>query len=116
MLWPAAQKFLDAKTIAKIQVLEPKSLSKLHDIIDSSQLPDFLGGSCKCPGEGGCLRSSKGPWNDLNIMKFVHNVEETFVRQILKVSNEQQKIDHFQTHLQKVRSTLLNNRWFGFYN
>ncbi|WJX93357.1 hypothetical protein P8452_74892 [Trifolium repens] len=105
MLWPAAQKFLDAKTIAKIQVLEPKSLSKLHDIIDSSQLPDFLGGSCKCPGEGGCLRSSKGPWNDPNIMKFVHNVEETFVRQILKVSNEQQKIDHFRTHLQKERSS-----------
>ncbi|RHN41742.1 putative CRAL-TRIO lipid binding domain, CRAL/TRIO domain-containing protein [Medicago truncatula] len=104
MLWPAAQKFLDAKTIAKIQVLEPKSLFKLHDIIDSSQLPDFLGGSCKCPGEGGCLRSSKGPWNDPNIMKFVHNVEATFVRQILKVSDEQ-KIDHFHTHLQKGRSS-----------
>ncbi|KAJ6301416.1 hypothetical protein OIU77_015673, partial [Salix suchowensis] len=26
MLWPAAQKFLDAQTIAKIQVLEPRSL------------------------------------------------------------------------------------------
>ena len=63
MLWPAAQKFLDAKTIAKIQVkdmvrpiishsncpvafsdhiylqklqvLEPKSLSKLLEVIDS---------------------------------------------------------------------------------
>ncbi|CAI8608824.1 unnamed protein product [Vicia faba] len=105
MLWPAAQKFLDAKTIAKIQVLEPKSLSKLHDIIDSSQLPDFLGGSCKCPGEGGCLRSGKGPWNDPHIMKLVHNVEATFVRQIPKVSDEQQKIDHFPTHLQKGRSS-----------
>ncbi|KAF2292088.1 hypothetical protein GH714_009438 [Hevea brasiliensis] len=35
MLWPAAQKFLDAKTIAKIQVLEPKSLPKLLEVIDS---------------------------------------------------------------------------------
>lgn len=62
MLWPAAQKFLDAKTIAKIQVkdtalsmhfllpfpkplpdalihklqvLEPKSLHKLLEVIDS---------------------------------------------------------------------------------
>ncbi|CAL5405208.1 unnamed protein product [Camellia sinensis] len=69
MLWPAAQKFLDVKTIAKIQVLEPKSLSKLLEFIDSSQLPDFFGGSCTCSTEGGCLRSNMGPWNDPEIMK-----------------------------------------------
>lgn len=34
-----------------------------------SQLPDFLGGICSCPNEGGCLRSNKGPWNDPDIMK-----------------------------------------------
>ncbi|TKY58488.1 Phosphatidylinositol/phosphatidylcholine transfer protein SFH13 [Spatholobus suberectus] len=93
MLWPAAQKFLDAKTIAKIQVLEPKSLCKLLDIIDSSQLPDFLGGSCTCPGQGGCLRSSKGPWNDPDIMKLVHNVEATFATQITRMSDEEQNLD-----------------------
>uniref|UniRef100_M4EPX0 CRAL-TRIO domain-containing protein n=1 Tax=Brassica campestris TaxID=3711 RepID=M4EPX0_BRACM len=38
MLWPAAQKFLDAKTIAKIHVLDPRSLSKLHEVIDSRQI------------------------------------------------------------------------------
>ncbi|KAF7141949.1 hypothetical protein RHSIM_Rhsim06G0234800 [Rhododendron simsii] len=69
MLWPAAQKFLDPKTIAKIQVLDPKSLSKLLEAVDSSQLPDFLGGSCTCSAEGGCLRSNMGPWNDPAIMK-----------------------------------------------
>ncbi|KAL5172703.1 Phosphatidylinositol/phosphatidylcholine transfer protein SFH13 [Glycine soja] len=102
MLWPAAQKFLDAKTIAKIQVLEPKSLCKLLDIIDSSQLPDFLGGTCTCPGEGGCLRSSKGPWNDPDIMKMVHSVEATFERQIARMSNEQQNLDSFWICPQKA--------------
>ncbi|XP_057486163.1 phosphatidylinositol/phosphatidylcholine transfer protein SFH13-like isoform X2 [Actinidia eriantha] len=94
MLWPAAQKFLDAKTIAKIQVLEPKSLSKLHEAIDSSQLPDFLGGSCTCSAEGGCLRSNMGPWNDPEIMKLVYNTK-TFLRQITSVSTDQQKFDSY---------------------
>lgn len=95
MLWPAAQKFLDAKTIGKIQVLDPKSLSKLLEVIDSSQLPDFLGGECTCSMEGGCLRSNKGPWNNPDIMKLVHSVDATFVRQITRVSIDQQKSDTY---------------------
>ncbi|XP_065863032.1 phosphatidylinositol/phosphatidylcholine transfer protein SFH13 [Euphorbia lathyris] len=105
MLWPAAQKFLDAKTIAKIQVLEPKALPKLLEVIDSSQLPDFLGGSCICSDEGGCLRSNKGPWNDPEIMKLVHNSEATFVRQITRVSNNQGKFDSSFQMQSKGRSS-----------
>ncbi|GAV74764.1 CRAL_TRIO domain-containing protein/CRAL_TRIO_N domain-containing protein, partial [Cephalotus follicularis] len=105
MLWPAAQKFLDVKTIAKIQVLEPKSLSKLLEFIDPSQLPDFLGGSCTCSVEGGCLRSNKGPWNDPEIMKLVYNAEATFVRQITRISHEQQKDESYiQIYPRKAKS------------
>nr|XP_012571054.1 phosphatidylinositol/phosphatidylcholine transfer protein SFH13 [Cicer arietinum]XP_012571055.1 phosphatidylinositol/phosphatidylcholine transfer protein SFH13 [Cicer arietinum] len=103
MLWPAAQKFLDPKTIAKIQILDSKSLYKLQEAIHSRQLPDFLGGSCTCPSEGGCLRSNKGPWNDPDIMKLVRNAEATFVRQITRSSNEQHNFDSFQLHSLKER-------------
>ncbi|KAJ0101600.1 hypothetical protein Patl1_03678 [Pistacia atlantica] len=106
MLWPAAQKFLDAKTLAKIQVLEPKSLGKLLEVIDSSQLPDFLGGSCTCSAEGGCLRSNKGPWNEPDIMKIVHNAGPAFVRQITRVSSNQQKFNSYtRSHSLKGRTS-----------
>ncbi|KAJ0230383.1 Phosphatidylinositol/phosphatidylcholine transfer protein SFH13 [Hirschfeldia incana] len=103
MLWPAAQKFLDAKTIAKIHVLEPKSLSILHEAIDSSQLPDFLGGSCSCFGEGGCLRSNKGPWNDPDIMKLIYQGESSLFRQITrKMSDPQNSSSYISIHPSKA--------------
>nr|GEV38019.1 hypothetical protein [Tanacetum cinerariifolium] len=105
-LWPAAQKFLDAKTIPKIQVLEPKSLGKLLEAVDPSQLPDFLGGSCTCSSEGGCLTSNMGPWKDPEIMKVVNNAEATFARRITRVSSDQQKIEScVQVHPVKGRSS-----------
>ncbi|RZB52389.1 Phosphatidylinositol/phosphatidylcholine transfer protein SFH9 isoform D [Glycine soja] len=57
------------------EVLGNKFQSRLLEIIDSSQLPDFLGGSCSCPNDGGCLRSNKGPWNDPDILKLLHSRE-----------------------------------------
>ncbi|XP_031285536.1 phosphatidylinositol/phosphatidylcholine transfer protein SFH9 isoform X1 [Pistacia vera] len=72
LLWNTAKTFLDPKTTAKIYVLGNKFRNKLLEIIDSSQLPDFLGGTCSCPNEGGCLRSDKGPWNNTGILKLVH--------------------------------------------
>ncbi|PIA58244.1 hypothetical protein AQUCO_00500292v1 [Aquilegia coerulea] len=95
MLYATAKKFLDPKTIAKIQVLEPKSLSKLLETIDSSQLPDFLGGSCTCSAEGGCLRSNKGPWNDPDIMKLVHYEEAVIVRQPTRISDKEQNMSSY---------------------
>ncbi|CAK8534584.1 unnamed protein product [Lathyrus sativus] len=85
------------------QILESKSLYKLQEVIDSSQLPYFLGGSCTCSRDGGCLRTNKGPWNDHNIMKLVCNTEGTFVRQITRASNEQHNLDSFQLQSLKER-------------
>ncbi|XP_010526772.1 PREDICTED: phosphatidylinositol/phosphatidylcholine transfer protein SFH12-like [Tarenaya hassleriana] len=73
MLWNTVKSFLDPKTTAKINVLGNKYQSKLLEIIDASELPEFLGGSCTCSDKGGCMRSDKGPWNDPDIMKGVQN-------------------------------------------
>lgn len=71
-LWNTVKSFLDPKTTTKIHVLGNKFQSKLLEAIDASQLPDFLGGTCSCINEGGCLRSDKGPWNDPEILKLVN--------------------------------------------
>ncbi|XP_058190706.1 phosphatidylinositol/phosphatidylcholine transfer protein SFH3 [Rhododendron vialii] len=73
LLWNTVKSFLDPKTTTKIQVLGNKYQSKLLEVIDSSELPDFLGGTCTCADKGGCMRSDKGPWNDPDILKMVHN-------------------------------------------
>ncbi|XP_010414002.1 PREDICTED: phosphatidylinositol/phosphatidylcholine transfer protein SFH10 isoform X1 [Camelina sativa] len=73
MLWSTVKSFLDPKTTAKIHVLGNKYQSKLLEIIDATELPEFLGGSCTCAENGGCMRSDKGPWNNPDIMKRVNN-------------------------------------------
>ncbi|CAD6248167.1 unnamed protein product [Miscanthus lutarioriparius] len=69
LLWNTVKSFLDPKTTAKIHVLGNKYQSKLLEVIDASELPEFLGGTCNC--EGGCMRSDKGPWKDPEILKMV---------------------------------------------
>ncbi|KAH0721592.1 hypothetical protein KY285_005276 [Solanum tuberosum] len=75
LLWNSVKSFLDPKTTAKIHVLGNKYQSKLLEVIDASELPEFLGGTCTCADKGGCMLSDKGPWNDPEIMKMVHNGE-----------------------------------------
>ncbi|KAH7682792.1 Phosphatidylinositol transfer protein SEC14 and related proteins protein [Dioscorea alata] len=73
LLWNTIKTFLDPKTTAKIHVLGNKYQSKLLEVIDASELPDFLGGTCTCAEHGGCLRSDKGPWKDADILRMVQN-------------------------------------------
>nr|XP_043630962.1 phosphatidylinositol/phosphatidylcholine transfer protein SFH3-like [Erigeron canadensis] len=75
LLWNTVKSFLDPKTTSKINVLGNKFQSKLLEIIDASELPDFLGGTCTCSSKGGCMRSDRGPWQDPDIMKMVRNGE-----------------------------------------
>ncbi|ESQ34836.1 hypothetical protein EUTSA_v10007470mg [Eutrema salsugineum] len=69
LLWGTVKSFLDPKTVSKIDVLGNKYQNKLLEMIDASQLPDFLGGTCACADQGGCMRSDKGPWKDPEILK-----------------------------------------------
>ncbi|KAL0412473.1 UNVERIFIED_CONTAM: Phosphatidylinositol/phosphatidylcholine transfer protein SFH3 [Sesamum radiatum] len=73
LLWNTVKSFLDPKTTAKIHVLGNKYQSKLLEVIDASELPEFLGGTCTCADKGGCMLSDKGPWNDPEIMKANNN-------------------------------------------
>ncbi|CAL5429666.1 unnamed protein product [Camellia sinensis] len=71
VLWKALMVFLDARTLAKIQVLGSNYHSILAEVIDPSNLPSFLGGNCTCSDYGGCLLNDKGPWNDPEITEIL---------------------------------------------
>ncbi|RYR41135.1 hypothetical protein Ahy_A08g037529 isoform A [Arachis hypogaea] len=88
MLWNTVKTFLDPKTTSKIQVLGNKFQSKLLEVIDASELPEFLGGTCTCADRDGCMRSDKGPWQDPNIIKMVLNGEVHCSRQIVTDTND----------------------------
>ncbi|KAK8959063.1 hypothetical protein KSP40_PGU006288 [Platanthera guangdongensis] len=92
LLWNSVKSFLDPKTTSKIHVLGTKYQSKLLDVIDSSELPEFLGGSCTCADHGGCMKSDWGPWKDPHILKMVLSGEVHDARQIVTVSNIDGKI------------------------
>lgn len=87
LLWNTAKGFLDPKTTSKIHVLGSKFQNKLLEVVDSSQLPSFLGGNCSCKDEGGCLRSEKGPWKDPAILKLVHAQQTMYLKRLFSSSD-----------------------------
>uniref|UniRef100_A0A804QWZ2 CRAL-TRIO domain-containing protein n=1 Tax=Zea mays TaxID=4577 RepID=A0A804QWZ2_MAIZE len=91
ILWGTIKSFLDPETASKIHVLGNKYQTKLLEIIDGSELPEFLGGKCRCEEYGGCPKSDKGPWKDPEIFKRVINGEANYGRQVLAVSSINQK-------------------------
>jgi len=71
LLWSTVKSFLDPKTTAKIHVLGNKYQSKLLEVIDASELPEFFGGTCQCQGD--CMKADKGPWKNPEVMKMVQS-------------------------------------------
>ncbi|XP_010555282.1 PREDICTED: phosphatidylinositol/phosphatidylcholine transfer protein SFH3-like [Tarenaya hassleriana] len=102
LLWSTVKSFLDPKTTAKIHVLGNKYQSKLLEIIDANELPEFLGGSCTCADNGGCMRSDKGPWNDPEIFKMVQNGEGKCTRKILS-DIEEKTVSEYEMTESKVK-------------
>ncbi|KAL5729790.1 proteasome endopeptidase complex [Ranunculus cassubicifolius] len=59
LLWNTAKSFLDPKTSSKIHVLGNKYHSRILELIDASELPEFLGGTCRCPETKFCKTISR---------------------------------------------------------
>ncbi|XP_057445370.1 phosphatidylinositol/phosphatidylcholine transfer protein SFH12-like [Lotus japonicus] len=99
MLWSTVKSFLDPKTTSKIHVLGNKYQSKLLEVIDASQLPEFLGGTCTCADQGGCMRSDKGPWKDPELVRMVQNGEHKCSRKCESPVVEEKKISEETTKM-----------------
>ncbi|CAN0866500.1 Phosphatidylinositol/phosphatidylcholine transfer protein SFH8 [Linum grandiflorum] len=92
LLWNTIKSFLDPRTTSKIHVLGNKYQSKLLEVIDASELPEFMGGSCTCADQGGCLHSDKGPWRNQDILKMVLDGGARRSRQVVKILNNEGKV------------------------
>ncbi|KAL2512310.1 Phosphatidylinositol/phosphatidylcholine transfer protein SFH8 [Abeliophyllum distichum] len=105
LLWNTIKSFLDPRTTTKIHVLGNKYQNKLLEIIDASELPEFLGGMCTCADQGGCLHSDKGPWKNPVILKMVLNCEALRARQVVKVLNSEGKVVYAKPHYPTVKGS-----------
>ncbi|XP_057783103.1 phosphatidylinositol/phosphatidylcholine transfer protein SFH6-like [Salvia miltiorrhiza] len=105
LLWNTVKNFIDPRTATKIHVLGYKYQNKLLEIIDASELPEFLGGTCTCADEGGCLSSDKGPWKNPEILKMVLNGEARRAKQIVKIINSDGKVVYAKPHYPMLKGS-----------
>ncbi|KAJ3269480.1 cytosolic factor, phosphatidylinositol/phosphatidylcholine transfer protein [Terramyces sp. JEL0728] len=75
-VWSVVKNMIDENTAAKISILGSGYQKQLLELIDAENLPQFLGGSCSCPG--GCESSDLGPWNDGSVQGFPVELWEDF--------------------------------------
>ncbi|AES89166.1 Sec14p-like phosphatidylinositol transfer family protein [Medicago truncatula] len=95
---------LDPEITSKVHVLGNNYQSKLLEVINASELPEFLGGTCTCANHGGCLRSDKGPWKNPEILKMILSGKARQPGQAVKVLNSEGKdVAHAKLPFQMVK-------------
>ncbi|KAH0872876.1 hypothetical protein HID58_070238 [Brassica napus] len=94
MLWPAAQKFLDAKTITK------NTCATTHPNYTKS----LIQVNCQTSWEVHALAlATEGPWNDPETMKLIYRGESSLFRQITrKLSDPQNSSSYISIHTSKA--------------
>ncbi|WJX51409.1 proteasome endopeptidase complex [Trifolium repens] len=102
--WNTVKYNLDRERASKVHVLGNNYQTKLLEIINASELPTYLGGTCTCADQGGCLRSGKGPWKNPEILKMIHSGEASQISQPVKVLNSEEKVEGIDTSTTESRS------------
>ncbi|KAK2435358.1 Sec14p phosphatidylinositol transfer family protein [Trifolium repens] len=109
LMWKADKYNLDPKNASKIHVLGNNYQTKLLEVINASELPKYLGGTCTCADQGGCFRSGKGPWKNPEILKMIRSGEARRISQPVKVLNNEEKINDIDTSKAESRSEAEDN-------
>ncbi|KAI5060095.1 hypothetical protein GOP47_0024515 [Adiantum capillus-veneris] len=66
-VWAMIKPWLDKRTQKKIEVHGSNFTSKLLELVDAENLPEFLGGACHCVE--GCENSDAGPWKEVSFVQ-----------------------------------------------